>query len=443
MMSKLTDLLLQGPQSATELRTALNISQATFSRLVAAEPQVLQFGKARATRYALLRPVRGIDRFTLRRIDEQGRVRNWGELRPCWPQGGCLVALEEGGWQWFDGLPWYLSDLRPQGFLGRAWGRNIARQFALPEDIHLWQEEDVLFALSVFAGEGTGGWLVGDASYQRWVHATPPVAITESEKLHDYARLARHALEGEIVGSSAGGEQPKFTCFAQTTTGQAHVLVKFSAQQASASSQRWGDLLIAESIALAMLKAAGIPASTTRVMRNESGQIFLESVRFDCVGTEGRRAIVSLEALKSEYAPAPGAWPKSVAELARQQRVNEDTVMLTEQIWAFGRLIANSDMHAGNLSFYFSAPPMALTPVYDMLPMAFAPASSGAMRTEAIDLSLDMSVSKAVWDFAIPLAQTFWRTVSTDARISDAFRHIASGMVDKLSELERIAQRLA
>lgn len=442
-MSALTDLLLQGPQSATELRTALHVSQATFSRLVAAEPQVLQFGKARATRYALVRPVRGIDLFALRRIDEQGRVRHWGELRTCWPQGSCLVALEEGGWQWFDGLPWYLSDLRPQGFLGRAWGRNIARQFALPEDIHLWQEEDVLFALSVFTGESAGGWLVGDASYQRWVHATPPVVITASEKLRDYAGLARHAQEGEIVGSSAGGEQPKFTCFAQTETGPAHVLVKFTAQQASASSQRWGDLLIAESIALTLLTTAGIPASTTSVMSNESRQIFLESVRFDCVGAEGRRAIVSLEALKSEYAPAPGAWPKSVAELASQQLVDADTVALVEQIWAFGRLIANSDMHAGNLSFYFSAPPMALTPVYDMLPMAFAPASSGAMRTDAIDLSLDMSVSKVAWDFAIPLAQTFWQTVSTDVRISDAFRHIALEMGDKLAQLERIAQRLA
>ncbi len=48
-MSELTDLLLQGPRSASELRQRLAISQATFSRLVARENRVICFGKARAT----------------------------------------------------------------------------------------------------------------------------------------------------------------------------------------------------------------------------------------------------------------------------------------------------------------------------------------------------------------------------------------------------------
>lgn len=46
-MSELTDLLLQGPRSAPELRQRLAISQATFSRLVAREDRVIRFGKAR------------------------------------------------------------------------------------------------------------------------------------------------------------------------------------------------------------------------------------------------------------------------------------------------------------------------------------------------------------------------------------------------------------
>ncbi|EAA0945379.1 transcriptional regulator, partial [Escherichia coli] len=44
-MSELTDLLLQGPRSAPELRQRLAISQATFSRLVARENRVIRFGK--------------------------------------------------------------------------------------------------------------------------------------------------------------------------------------------------------------------------------------------------------------------------------------------------------------------------------------------------------------------------------------------------------------
>lgn len=82
-------------------------------------------------------------------------------------------------------------------------------------------------------------------------------------------------------------------------------------------------------------------------------------------------------------------------------------------------------------------------PAYDMLPMAFAPVSSGAMCSDAIELALDTSVSKAAWNFAIPPAQTFWQTVAADDRISEAFRHIARQMGDKVAQLEQIAQRMA
>ncbi|PDO84737.1 hypothetical protein [Kosakonia sacchari] len=63
--------------------------------------------------------------------------------------------------------------------------------------------------------------------------------------------------------------------------------------------------------------------------------------------------------------------------------------------------------------------------------------------SNAIELALDTSVSKAAWNFAIPPAQTFWQTVAADDRISEAFRHIAQQMGDKVAQLEQIAQRMA
>ncbi|MCG0041242.1 transcriptional regulator, partial [Escherichia coli] len=66
---------------------------------------------------------------------------------------------------------------RPQGFLGRAWGRKLSAQLNLTDDIRLWQEEDVLYALTVFNGEYTGGWLVGGGDYQPWLNGPPPAAI--------------------------------------------------------------------------------------------------------------------------------------------------------------------------------------------------------------------------------------------------------------------------
>jgi hypothetical protein len=114
-----------------------------------------------------------------------------------------------------------------------------------------------------------------------------------------------------------------------------------------------------------------------------------------------------------------------------------------EKIWAFGRLIANSDMHAGNLSFYYSDFPLSLAPVYDMLPMAFAPSSAGMMREEACEIGFDASVSRQAWEFALPLAATFWSDVMADRRVSSGFREIAAEMKARLSPIAAIIQKMA
>jgi hypothetical protein len=104
----------------------------------------------------------------------------------------------------------------------------------------LWQENDVLYALCAWHGENAGGWIVGKENYQRWVISPEPIALTQSNKIHHYQRLAEEALAGELVGSSAGGEQPKFACYVQTPQGNRHVLVKFSAREKNMLSERWG-----------------------------------------------------------------------------------------------------------------------------------------------------------------------------------------------------------
>lgn len=381
--------------------------------------------------------------FPFWRVNEQGRAIKGGEIYPTWPQGSCLVLQAEGDWQWFDRLPWYLTDLRPQGFLGRAWSRRMAQQFSLPEDIRLWQESDVLYALSQFSGEHSGGWLVGEENYQRWLSATPPQAIPDEQRLQIYAQLSREALAGEIVGASAGGEQPRFFCFARTTSGDAHVLVKFTAPQLSAVSVRWGDLLLSEAIALSTLADAGIAASDATALQGEHGQVFLEAKRFDCEGVTGRRAIESLEAVQSEFVTASGTWPHRVDKLVQAGIVEATAAGQVEKIWAFGRLIGNSDMHAGNLSFYHSGFPLSLAPVYDMLPMAFAPSGAGMMREEPCEIRFDSTVARQAWEFALPLADQFWEKVMAEKRISENFRQIAEGMKARLSDIEAMVQRMA
>lgn len=100
-------------------------------------------------------------------------------------------------------------------------------------------------------------------------------------------------------------------------------------------------------------------------------------------------------------------------------------------------------MHAGNLSFYLSDLPLTLTPVYDMLPMAFAPTSLGMMREEACELRFDATVSRQAWEFALPLARQFWDAVAADARISERFRAIAVDMQYRLDDIEAKIRRMA
>lgn len=64
-----------------------------------------------------------------------------------------------------------------------------------------------------------------------------------------YPTLARAVSSGEDPGSSAGGEQPKFC----TYTDRGHVIVKFTASDNNAISERWRDLLQAEHLALKVL----------------------------------------------------------------------------------------------------------------------------------------------------------------------------------------------
>jgi hypothetical protein len=117
--------LHRGPQSAAGLRQQLGLSQPTLSRRLAGLPQVLVMGRARATRYGLRRTLRDLPlALPLYRVDAAGDAHELG-----------LLHAVHGGWwfadrqrprdsAWFDGLPWFLADMRPQGFLSAGFARR-------------------------------------------------------------------------------------------------------------------------------------------------------------------------------------------------------------------------------------------------------------------------------------------------------------------------------
>lgn len=444
IMTDVTQLLLQGPLDAATLMTRLEISQASLSRLIAAQPQVLKYGRARATRYALLRPVHESHRFPLWQIDDRGTANKAGQLYCIWPVGSCLVEDHHRNWHYFDGLPWYLGDMRPQGFLGRTWGCGCARQLGLPEDIRHWNEDHLLIALASCGSDLPGNWLVGQHSYQQWLQQSVPEPVARQEKKYAYPLLAQRVLTGEDTGSSAGGEQPKFTCYAQWQEDEkAHLLVKFTPAQRNDNSQRWGDLLRAEALALQLLAENGIAAAEASIITAESGQVFLDVVRFDRVGEQGRRSLVSLETVQAEFNGTQQRWPQALQDLLAQKKITPEDAKRGTLQWAFGRLIANGDMHSGNLAFFHTSQRLTLTPAYDMLPMSLAPNSAGYMRDTIPVIELDTTVPGGIWQQALMLAQQYWQIIASSEAWSEGFRQLAEEMQRALKTLAVQIGRMA
>jgi len=447
-MSTVEQILRHGPATAQELTGALGISQPTLSRRIRAlAGAVLTIGKGRATRYALRRDVSGELHFPLYRIDELGKAHGFATLYPLYPADSCAVHNEQSGeWQLYHGLPGYLNDLRPIGFLGRAWGKAAARQLRLPEDVLRWNEDQRLQALCHYGEDMSGDLLPGAGSYQRWLTRDPENPVPLADKAVQYAALSARALAGELIGSSASGEQPKFIVYAELAGARyGHVLVKFSAAPENIIAQRWSDLLIAESLALQVVAEAGLPAAPANVLFGKDRQCFLELERFDRVGEYGRVAMVSLEALDAEFSGIGGAnWVTAAERLLRQGIINPHAYQQIALYWAFGRLIANSDMHQGNLSFLRPQQrPVELAPLYYMLPMAFAPANSGNMRQDALEIGLSNEVSGAVWRQAELMALEFWQRTAQHPQIGKPFRTIATQMHEQLQTLNERIQRLA
>jgi serine/threonine protein kinase HipA of HipAB toxin-antitoxin module len=97
-------------------------------------------------------------------------------------------------------------------------------------------------------------------------------------------------------------------------------------------------------------------------------------------------------------------------------------------------------MHAGNLSFVSdsdSGVPYALSPTYDMLPMAFSPTSGGVLRDSVAAAHVHGAVDGATWRTAHALVRGYLARLSEEAQLSPSFRPC----VQALNELQLGAAR--
>lgn len=411
-----------GPLSARQLIENIGISQPTVSRaLTELGDQIIRIGSAQSIQYTLRDTMRGLPDIPVYRVDAEGRIRQLGTLVPV-RHDGFAMRQEDGVILHSDGLPWWLFDMRPQGYLGRAYAARHSAEIGLPERITDWNDTHALRALLMHGHDVVGNLLLGDIARDRFLATPVPDPITEEQKAEEYARLALEAARGDITGSWAGGEQPKFTTYAMMSDGPRHIIVKFSELEESPVSERWRDLLLAEHLALDTLREDGIPAAKTQIL-DHGGQRFLEVERFDRIGELGRCALVSLAALDAEFVGAGiGGWPIIARRLAAGGQIRTEAADSADILWAFGTLIGNSDMHNGNLSFVSEhGRPYGIAPAYDMTPMIFAPRSGGGIPDIITEAHIHASVANETWRRAEALARAFLARIMAATGFSHRF----------------------
>ena len=363
------------------------------------------------------------------RITEEGRVERVATVNLL-AGGQTVLEPESDGAQLFDGLPPAMIFSSPSGFLGRHVAQQVSKQHGLPAKLNLWSDDHRAAFLFTSEADAPGNLLFGDESLASMLAQRKARAVVApGDKLAVYA-ASTHDFGHTIGGSSAGGEQPKFTC---ETADVGHVIVKFAL-----AGTRTADLLVLEHLALSSLAAEGLPAAVTRLFKTD-GRVLMESQRFDRVGRFGRRAVVSAGAWDDENFGHRDSWSQFADRCVRARHLSEAQADIIRSFAAFSELIGNDDTHFENLSLMLDAKgrPSAVAPAYDLLPMRYAPQVSGIgdPALTAVSPSVGyIGVSGAVWQPAYAAARRFWKCAASDKRLSPPMRALANANLAAIAE---------
>lgn len=430
-------LAVHGPATARALQAHTGLSQAAVSRrLKALGGRIVRVTVDGKPHYALAGNAYGPDAgFPLVRVDEGGNLEKIADIVPLahggffvrpmpnMPGAPCvLLGLDGNGL--YDDLPWFLDDMRPQGFLGGMLAKRIAAKYGdFPSDPRHWQSAHVIRYLLAAGDDLPGNLQCGEQALIR-ARRRP-----ESADDADYPVLADEVMGGEAPGSSAGGERPKFAIYSRSQS--AHVIVKFTPKDDNAVARRWRDILVTERHASEILYENKYPTAAKTRLLELGGRLFLESRRFDRHEEFGRLSMFSLQAVDNEFTGTGGAnanWPNTMLALCEKGLVSPEHAHDAACLWLFGKLINNTDMHPSNLSLGMEGDGFKLLPAYDICSMGFAPHASGELPPFAFRPAwppLPGFSDEALRDMrrlVLPLAARFWDAVARDDRISPDFR---------------------
>ncbi len=425
-----------GTLSARDAAAQLAVSVVTISRYAkAAGSSLLTLGRGQHTRYAL--PYYAYSdqaQWPLFWVGESGEVSEFALASLVKPS---VFHLYGSGLNLYSNvdLTWPLTPLHLRGFLGRAQrallGAVATNWVPTPES---WPVAQRVFAAQSATLDHAGAVLFGQNAVGAWqtkcLEVGHPDDPTRLAPIYD--RLADEASAGRVAGSSADGEQPKFSARITDPVGSVRdVLVKFSPPLGTPFGDRWNDLLRAEAHAASVLALAGFDVPHTRVIASQK-RTYLESARIDRVGACGRRHLLPLGAVHAAFVTgAVQNWTVTLNTLWRMKRLPFEAVVRTQVLFIFGHLIGNSDMHFGNLGVIAKTPELLargqfeLAPVYDMLPMRFAPNPYDDFGYTHFTPVLSPTAPKPVLQRASELARIFWQRNATDQQASAAWNAFA------------------
>ncbi|MCP1727771.1 hypothetical protein J2T60_001771 [Natronospira proteinivora] len=409
----------QGPLSSATVQKALNISRPTLSRLMReTEGEILRLGQTRRIRYAIPRPLPGLpESIPVARVDEHGRAHPHARLR----------ALEPAEWAWESddghlrigtGLPPEIADCWPAGYMAQALDHSER-----PD------EASLLRLLSERGEDLPGNLIIGEAALARFLALDP-----SARGMDELPALARAVESGQWPSGLLGGQWPKFTAWMENH----QILAKFTPLDSDPVAQRRADLLVAEAVALEMLRKQGIDASPARLIDAE-GYRFLCLPRFDRVERLGRRAVIRLAHLRGKGVD-PDDWRQSATALRRAARLDNSDAETIAWLAEFAALIGNDDQGGDNLAFFPQEDDkLNLAPVFDMLPMAAAPSADGRIPDVLPEPPLPSGGALERWRSAARLAADYWQRLSNEQKLSFDFRKLAAGQGRQVTDrLERI-----
>jgi hypothetical protein len=421
-------LTTRGAASSSEIRSSLGASQPTMSRILSAlSDELIILGAGKRTQYAKAHPI-GVhpSQQPLWLVGEDGIAKRVGTLS--FLEQSQMAIEADGVCELYTPqpnhpLPWYLSGLRAQGFLGRILAQKLSDQ-NVPANPELWDSHATLLA-ALHTHDAPGAFLLGSIA-SKPDHRV--IALQDPGPALD--ALSQDVAKTLPMGSSAGGEQPKFP-----VRGDDGVLylVKFSPPRGTPFGDRWSDLLFAEALSSVVLNRHGYSAAISRIVQTEA-RTYLLSERFDRCGLDGRKHVLSIGDAHRAFVKGPyGNWALTCDALVRQKRLSADSAEVAHAMVQFGRLIGNTDMHSGNAGLFTQGQTLAQVlagrfewaPVYDMLPMRWKPdpmLGGPEYAPFAMDVSLASTAIRAA-------AADFWQSVAQGDAFTLRFRHLAGQMV--------------